>query len=413
MALAMTDPFSRFPPEIRLRILISGHSELSTSRIIEASPIMLQQYLAHKNYVMRQVLAEELDAQMIQDAVAIILFRRSKPTRAHIRAWSKSELPNPLKDIDDHLVGELDKLYRQVLLLVEDYITKATAPEEYLCQPQVQRPSIEGHIMFRGSKVAPRFDSDKLRFSERKRFLKAFLTYEVLSKASYSTRLPRKLRRRKVSHAEYEAVGCVHSYVCSLYGAMLVQCNDTHLPTTVTGPLLRNYTFYPIPDAVYFAANPYTPNMRLFTDLHGREIGSVFSALGLDRLTDFLRHDMSIPEERKALYEQLKYIWGTEDHSSSYAWDKSSSYFLKSKSKYQNGDESSMYRQLALHPGDKRRYRVGQQRAWVFFDDDRFYPQESIERPNFPSERFLAEMSFRNFLSIRDWLHSLKNGRFS
>ncbi|EXK34827.1 hypothetical protein FOMG_10175 [Fusarium oxysporum f. sp. melonis 26406] len=414
MALAITDPFNRLPPELRLRVLISSHYKLSTSRIIEASPIMLQQYLAHKKYIVRQVLAAELDAQMIQDAMAITLFRRSQPTRAHFRAWSKSDLPNPLKEIDDHLVGELDKLYRQILLLVEDYITKATAslaPQAYLCLPQVRQPSIEGHIMFKGAKVAPRFDSDKLTFSERKRFFKAFLTYELLRKAGYSIRIPRKLRKRKVSNAEYEAVGCVHSYVCSLYGAMLAQCNDADLSTASAAPPLRTDTFSPIPDAVYFAANPCTPNIRLFTDSYGHDIGASFSTLGLDRLTDFLRYDMAKPEERKTLYKQLKHVWEFEEPSDSDAWDKSSRPLLKSKPKYKNGDESSMYKQLSLHPGEKLRYRVGQQRAWVFFDNDRFYPQESPERPNFPSERSLAEKSFNQTFSINDWFHSLKNAR--
>ncbi|KAF5630502.1 hypothetical protein F52700_7182 [Fusarium sp. NRRL 52700] len=377
---------------------------------------MLQQYLGHKKYIMRQVLAAELDTQMIQDAVAIIVFRKSEPTRAHFRAWSKSKLPNPLKEIDNPLLGELDKLYRQILLLVEDYITKATAslaPEEYLCLPQVRQPSVEGHIMFRGSKVAPRFDSDKLTFSERKRVFKAFLTYELLRKGGHSICIPRKLRKRKVSNAEYEAIGCVHSYVCSLYGAMLAQCNDVDLSTTSTPPSLGIDTFSPIPDAVYFAANPCTPNIRLFTDYHGHDIGASFSALGLDRLTDFLRYNMAMPEERKALYKQLEYVWEFREPFGSETWDKSFRNLLKTKPKYKSGDESSMYRQLSLHPGEKLRYRVGQQRAWVFLDNDRFYPQENPERPNFPSERFLAEQSFNHVFSINDWFHSLKNVRFS
>ncbi|RKL07107.1 hypothetical protein BFJ71_g2424 [Fusarium oxysporum] len=308
---------------------------------------MLQQYLAHKKYIVRQVLAAELDAQMIQDAMAITLFRRSQPTRAHFRAWSKSNLPNPLKEIDDHL----------------------------------------------------------------EKGFKAFPTYELLRKAGYSIRIPRKLRKRKVSNAEYEAVGCVHSYVCSLYGAMLAQCNDADLSTASAAPPLGTDTFSPIPDAVYFAANPCTPNIRLFTDSHGHDIGASFSTLGLDRLTDFLRYDMAKPEERKALYKQLKHVWEFEEPSGSDAWDKSSRPLLKSKPKYKNGDESSMYKQLSLHPGEKLRYRVGQQRAWVFFDNDRFYPQESPERPNFPSERSLAEKSFNQAFSINDWFHSLKNAR--
>uniref|UniRef100_A0A0D2YBU8 Uncharacterized protein n=1 Tax=Fusarium oxysporum (strain Fo5176) TaxID=660025 RepID=A0A0D2YBU8_FUSOF len=347
MALAITDPFNRLPPELRLRVLISSHYKLSTSRIIEASPIMLQQYLAHKKYIVRQVLAAELDAQMIQDAMGL---------------------------------------------------------------PCFEGHSLRVHTFELGPSPTCPILSKKL-MTTWKRFFKAFLTYELLRKAGYSIRIPRKLRKRKVSNAEYEAVGCVHSYVCSLYGAMLAQCNDADLSTASAAPPLRTDTFSPIPDAVYFAANPCTPNIRLFTDSYGHDIGASFSTLGLDRLTDFLRYDMAKPEERKTLYKQLKHVWEFEEPSDSDAWDKSSRPLLKSKPKYKNGDESSMYKQLSLHPGEKLRYRVGQQRAWVFFDNDRFYPQESPERPNFPSERSLAEKSFNQTFSINDWFHSLKNAR--
>ncbi|KAF5962424.1 hypothetical protein FBULB1_14187 [Fusarium bulbicola] len=159
------------------------------------------------------------------------------------------------------------------------------------------------------------------------------------------------------------------SYVCSLYGAMLAQCNDD-LSTAPAAPSLRTDTFSPIPDA--------------FTDYHGHDSGASFSALGLDRLIDFLRYDMAMPEERYALYKHLKHAWEFEKPSGSESWDESFWSLLKTKPRYKNGDESPMFRQLSLRPGEKLRYRVGQQRAWVFFDDDRFYPQESPERPNIP-----------------------------
>ncbi|EMT62552.1 hypothetical protein FOC4_g10006172 [Fusarium odoratissimum] len=287
---------------------------------------MLQQYLAHKNSILRQVLAAEFDSEMIQDAMAILSF----PSR---------------------------------------------------------------HLMFKGLKVAPRFNSANLTSSERK---------------SNVTHIPSKLRLRKVSNAEYEAVGCVHSYVCSLYGAMLAQCNNAYLPTALAAPSLRTQLFFPIPDALFFDANVYAPNLRLLSRDLGDDIGAGFSTLGLDRLTNFLRYDMAKPDERKALDKKLKDVWKFGAPSISSTWDMHFMLLLVSKQKYKNGCESSLYNQLSLKPKEKLRYKIGQQRAWVFFDDSRFYPPESTERPTFPSERFLAEQPIKKTF-INDWFDSLRN----
>ncbi|KAM0548191.1 hypothetical protein ACHAPJ_009989 [Fusarium lateritium] len=385
---------------------------------------MLQKYLAHKKYIIRQVLAAEFDEEMIQDAMAIILLpsprgsgrkplrkRHSQPMREHLRAWSKSQLPNPLKDDNDLLLSQLNKLHSQLLFLIEDYITKATAsfpPREYLCLPQIQQPSTEGHLMFKGVKVTPRFNSANLTFLERKRFVKAFLVYELLCKTSNVIHGPSNLPWRKVSNAEYEAVGCVHNYVCSLYGAIFAQCSDAWLPGTSTGASLETGLLFP--DTFYFDANAFSSNLGLFRHTLRYDIAASFSTLGLRHLTNFLRYDMAKPDEREALKIQAQDVWGFKSPFYSYQWGKNFMLLLTSEREYENGSESSMYKQLHLNPDEKLRYKIGQQRAWVFFDDSRFYPQESTERPNFPSQRFLAEEPAKQS-SIKRWASDLEKER--
>ncbi|KAF5622268.1 hypothetical protein F25303_12079 [Fusarium sp. NRRL 25303] len=376
MALAITDPFCRLPPELRPKVLITTCCKSSISRIIQASPVMLQQYLAHKKSILRQVLAAEFDAEMIQDAMAIFLFpnrqscadkhQRKQLGRAHMRAWSRSQLPDPFKGNDDHLVSQLNKIYDQILFFVEDYITKATAsfpPQEYLCVPQIQPGSTEGHLMFKGPKVAPRFSSANLTPPERKRFVKAFLVFGLLCKNNTFAYIPSKPGPRKISNAEYEAVGCVHSYVCSLYGAMLAQCNNAYLPTALAPPTLRTQLFFPVPDALFFDANVYAPNLRLLFRDRGDGILAGFSMLGLDHLTYFLRYDMAKPNDRKALDEKLKDVWKFGSPSISHPWESYLRVLLVTKRKYKNGCESSLYNQLSLKPKEKLRYKLGQERA--------------------------------------------------
>jgi hypothetical protein len=426
MALVTTDPFIRLPPELRIQVLISAGCKSTILRIIQASPVLLQQYLARKKSILRQVLAAEFDAEMIQDAMAILLFpnrracadkhQRKKLRRAHLRAWSKSRLPDPFKSNDDHLAGRLNKLHDQILLLVEDYVTKATAsfpPQEYLCLPEIQPPSTEGHLVFKDLKVTPRFSSANLTSSERKRFVKAFLRFDLLCKDTKFSYTPSNLRLRKISNAEFEAIGCVSSYVCSLYGAMLAQCNHADLPAAFATPTYLMRWYFPVPDALFFDANLYARNLHLLSRDFGDDIGAGFSTLGLDRLIKFLRYDMAKPDERKALDKKLKDVWMYGLYgvpSIAHPWEAYFHNLFAIKQKYKNGHESSLYNQLSLKPKEKLRYKLGQERAWVFFNDSRFYPQESAEQSTFPSERFLADQPAKKTF-INDWFDNLRDDK--
>ncbi|CAJ0538853.1 Ff.00g067600.m01.CDS01 [Fusarium sp. VM40] len=424
MAVAVTDPFAKLPSELRRQVLLLTDCKSSILRMIQASPIMLREYLAQKKHIIRQVMASEFDEQMIQDAMAIILLpiprsthwnklskRQSRSIREHILAWSESQLPDPIKEGNDDRLGQLNKLHSQLLVLVEDYITKATAsfpPREYLCLPHVQQPLTEGHVMFRGVKVTPRFSSANLTSLERKRFIKAFLLYELFCKISNAPHASGLVRQhREVSYFEYEALGCVHNYIRSLYGAMFAQCNDGWLPSTSTEASLGSGLLFP--DTYYFDAKSYSPNFDVCSlgIVPRHDLGDCFSTTGLDYLTIFLGYGLAIQDEREALMAQFEYVWGFERPFRSYKWDISFALLLTTKPTY---EESSMYKQLFLNRDNTLRHQIFQQRAWVFFDDNRFYPQESPERPNFPSESFLMEEPTKEY-SKRAWSYNPKEER--
>ncbi|KAI6763930.1 hypothetical protein HG530_007719 [Fusarium avenaceum] len=370
MAVVVTDPFAKLPSELRRQVLLLTDCKSSILRMIQALPIMLQEYLAQKNHIIRQVMAAEFDDQMIQDAMAIILLpiprsthwnklskRQSRPICEHILAWSESQLPDPIKEGNDDLLGQLNKLHSQLLVLVEDFITKATAsfpPREYLCLPHVQQPLTEGHLMLRGVKVTPRFNAANLTSLERKRFVKAFLLYELFCKISNAPHASSLVRQhREVSYAEFEALGCVHSYVRSLYGAMFAQCNDGWLPSTSTEASLGSGLLFP--DTYYFDAKCYSPNFEVCSlgIVPRYDLGDCFSTTGLDYFTIFLGYDLANQGEREALMAQFEYVWCFESPLRSYEWNTTFTLLLTTKPTYKNGCESSMYKQLSLSRDEK------------------------------------------------------------
>ncbi|KAM0352357.1 hypothetical protein ACHAPU_002022 [Fusarium lateritium] len=362
---------------------------------------MLQQYLAYKRSITRAVIAAEFDHDLMQDAVAVIL-RRSARDPEHSREllilWGKSQLPNPLKNNHDDFLSQVDKLHSQLLILIEDFITKATAsslPLEYLCLPHIQSTLAEGHLAFRGVKGSPRFNSANLTSSERKGFVKAFLVYEMLCQTGHLEVNHDYLEEPMITETDHQAIFCVQEYFCSLSGAIFAQCNDDWLPGTSTEALLKSQLLYP--DEFCFEAEAYAPSME---DLSTRRIQNVamghtdrfdgiFSTLGLGRLRDFLGYNMASPDEREALRVVVREACNSDNM---HVTDKVFFELMNLQDRAGGqGPESFMYEHLPVNISQQSRYKLCKQRAWVFFDDDRFYPEESTERPNFPSAQFLRD----------------------
>ncbi|OBS23268.1 hypothetical protein FPOA_03820 [Fusarium poae] len=399
----------------------------TASRVIKASPVMLRQYLGNKMQVIRDII--QYDQDMMQDAMGILLFPRimspekgllyDRPVtviRSHLRKWSKSQFPDPLKKHDDRLASQLCKLHSRIMLLTEDYITKATAffpPREYLCLPQVQDLS-KRHLLFKGARVTPLFDSADLTSLERTRFVKAFLMYYLTAKINHLGQLPSGVPRRRVHKAEEEAMYCIVAYVETLYGAMFAQCTDPWLPTisSVTSP--ESGLLYP--DNFVFDTNVYALEMKLDyfnRTYYDRDYGNEFERLGPDRLFDFLRHDISKEDERQNLSVELCKAATSECRHHCHEMLDTLKLFLEPSENYQDGQERFMYEHLSVElnmnsdSGSRRAWFVGTQRAWVFFDDNRFFPQGTTKRPTFPSEAFLAEQDrlalFENRGPYEEW----------
>ncbi|KAI1276065.1 hypothetical protein F5Y07DRAFT_408661 [Xylaria sp. FL0933] len=198
--------------------------------------------------------AANFDDDMVQDAMAIILFPTrytvgifSGLLRDHYRAWEAQTLPNPLRILhvecndapSDHLVG-LYTLHSRLLLFIEDYLTKATATDpsrEYLGLSPLSPYS--QYLTYMGHPLSPRFNAANLTGPERKRLLRAFLRYELLCKMRCSDNFADsdiswyyelsslwKYKGQAFQQVEAEAIACVQSYVESLHRAISMQCES-------------------------------------------------------------------------------------------------------------------------------------------------------------------------------------------
>ncbi|KAF5012264.1 hypothetical protein FDECE_1645 [Fusarium decemcellulare] len=411
------EPFGKIPAELRLQILVTLGCKNWILQLIQASPAMLGQYVTSKAYIIRTLLSFDLDDEMVQDAMAIVLFpsldtgnNHESLALDHFGSWRRKQLPNPLKTHNYRLLDELDKLHSRLLLFIEDYLTKATAifpPREYLCLPELS--SVRRTLTFKDQIVRTRFDSSHLTLLERKRLLRAFLQYELRCKINpfwtghdnHISAIPDDITslynygNQELHQPEREAIYCVYKYVEYLYGAMFAQCFDSWLPEIPTGSLSSGATGLLFPDTLYFNPRSYASDMGLENDhVHIAEFLAFF---GFDLVTTFLRHATAGKVGRNHIKHWFKNSNRT-DFIPWLLWAYDLCCFCcfcddaEDIEENQYEKASGMYQ--LLRPRINRHYplhkNIYRQRAWVFLDDARFYPSASAEPHFLTSDKLLA-----------------------
>ncbi|KAF5646154.1 hypothetical protein F52700_1844 [Fusarium sp. NRRL 52700] len=402
------DPFTRIPAELRMQIFSFLQSKATISSLIQASPIMLHQYLGYKNTITRNLLERDFNDKMIQDAMGIILFPSLREARRstslvdeHLESWQSRKLPNPLATRDAFLIDQLDQLHSLLMVFVEDYITKATAafpPREYICLPQLSHS--QRYLVFKGQKVTKRFDSCHLTEAERRRFLKAFLQVELLSLTHKAlsfttgnrmlvTKLSRTFKRRHM-----EVFHCIWVYASSLYGAIFAHCSDAWLPAVDAPPETRLL----FPDN--FFADPVE---------YGRDVGikSQEELLAVKNMASYgfpLIFTITRPQDTEALESYAKKLCSFKMDPTldlerwfkrrlSREW-KYGPHYQHHYSYRQNLTGRTWWKSigspLPLHFGVV--IKIFQQRAWPFFDDDHHYPEDTAVQPVFPNRYYLYYM---------------------
>ncbi|EMT71517.1 hypothetical protein FOC4_g10010022 [Fusarium odoratissimum] len=296
------DPFTRIPAELRLQIFSFLQSKATISSLIQASPIMLEQYLGYKSTITQNLLKRDFDDKMIQDAMGIVLFpslresrRSARLVHAHLHSWKLRELPNPLVTRDILLMDQFDKLHSLLMVFVEDYITKATTtfpPREYIClSPPSHNRSF---LIFKGQKV-----TIQIAEVERKRFLRAFLRVELLSlvqraiNSSYSKTSSIKKIIKKLTRRDAEALRCAWASVSTLYGAIFAHCVDAWLPAA-DEPAGTGLLF---PDSLFIDPQAYGKDIGI--ELPWRSDIDCMARYGLSLIFAMIRFAIARPQDKK------------------------------------------------------------------------------------------------------------------
>ncbi|KAK7427884.1 hypothetical protein QQZ08_005657 [Neonectria magnoliae] len=175
---------------------------------------------------------------------------------------------------------------------MEDYVDKATSPfppRVYHNLPDVESQSSDRRVKFKN-----------LHPSERHRFMRAFLDYELLCKIhhprpngdygqtdsstsqwriSWDWKTLHHYRKQRQEPWMLETLRCVHGYVCSLYGAMFARCADAWVP--------EHHTDLVFPDSMLFCHEAYSNDLDVIYRVH-KSLAPTLAMFGFDLATSLV-----------------------------------------------------------------------------------------------------------------------------
>ncbi|KAM0546738.1 hypothetical protein ACHAPJ_010666 [Fusarium lateritium] len=407
---------------------------------------MLNQYCKHKMLIRKTFYEEEFDKRMFQDALAIIHFPPQdipQPDRnqiwSHITQWSAGLLPCPFECNNRAALERLDKLYDRLTTFIEDYITKATSaypPRAYLGLPDLS--SKRGQLQFGGKPIGFEvIKVDSLSHRERQRLFQAFLRHEVLCKVQHLQRgreAPRKLDKLittaygNLRNWEGEAIRSVHEYIKDLYGAVFAHCADSWLPE-LPPKLLTETDEEIVDDGLCYPDNVLFLPYAYYNDTITRPTPLSYDYLedlalcGFDLITRLLtlpRDKIGRPKQLESWLQATNQRYQNNGRSMGFVMTQLLDIEILEGPNSQNWEQAGgNYR--VLHAGiptswihlslkDMHFYRlqmhVYRQRAWVFFDDARYYPGQnlSLQFPTF--EQLLIQGGRHELGDIRNVINA-------
>ncbi|KAH7362186.1 hypothetical protein B0T11DRAFT_297657 [Plectosphaerella cucumerina] len=354
-------------------------------------------------------LALPLSGTLLNDAIAIVQFPSPeaidgdpKIVDRHLEAWASGKIGKTA--CDEQTLCALKRFCEKLKFYIEDYISKATSSfpaRAYLDTPSPIPQTRKEHTI----------QMKDLLSSESERLMTAFIEYELLCKINcFSRSTPRfnfkHLERcggRTVSPWRAETLQCVFEYIRSLYGALFARSSNAWLPTDCTQLVF--------PDNVLFGVQQYAEDMDLHPSV-SPYMADTLAAFGFDLITSLLDECEGVSSEPRhgrglfhglarwlrwtrtcGLSPWLNPLSATPDLS----WPDSPALCQRLLQLIPNTTDEEERLSMALVKGGgnridenlgtqlHRQMQIYRQRAWVFFDDARLFPESSRPMPCFPT----------------------------
>ncbi|RSL71816.1 hypothetical protein CEP54_001133 [Fusarium duplospermum] len=365
------DPFTSLPAELQVQILTQLQTN-SLYQMIRASPAMLHEYTHSRGYIAGVFISQDFDDELMQDAMAVLTFPNLDnavyPHRVvdrHLKAWASKQFSNPLETHDQEAIEDLDRLRIRLRIFMGDYVAKAIARALFLQYRHLPSPSPTQSGIF---------DVDRLSDAERRRLFQAFLRYEILCKVyrptwAHGQYWPWNWKKlwevrgiRDVPHWEEEALLCVHNYLESLYGAMIVRCNDARAREK-RRPFVRFYDGYD---------TRWNPEYSVCLSKSEAQAASTLAHHGLDLVSSTLKVANSGIGGCRRLGSWFKAF--TVEVTNRFVEP-----IPNTNLGTRTCETPGLYRKLiSLSMLDfLMNSELYRQRAWAFFDDDRFMPNRA------------------------------------
>lgn len=266
------DPFQKLSPEIQTNLLLWAGSLQQAVVFTHASPALFRQNGTTKVQLSRHYIGKDLDNNLIQDALAIIMFLRTAPeisedewvaiVEAYLHEWgAKGFLDSTqLASFDMVRLLQLESVCSRLRLYMEDYLYKAShqyLPRAYRWLPRWSHPDFPhepAHDQSHSSSStgSKSFDLDSLTRVQRRQLFQAFLRYELLCKIYgpiggisrpdgrildevnpfryWNWRVLYKYEKKEPEQSALQLLPCVREYVLTLYGALVADQAQAYVP---------------------------------------------------------------------------------------------------------------------------------------------------------------------------------------
>ncbi|KYK59803.1 hypothetical protein DCS_00937 [Drechmeria coniospora] len=236
-----------------------------------ASPAILGLRAKFETTIWEHFLPKEFPGDLLHDATAVVLFPDRDGTadgaeyanlvHHHLISWAAGTLPDSTRRRGEQscLLRKLGRLHRQLRLFINDFLGKATSSYQWQAYRQLPNWCHESLRAVEGEgKGVVRFGS--LRGSERRRFFRAFLRYELLCKMytrcsatvdmrpsvwdkpgtlpAWSWDMLDRYQRRRSTGRDTESVQCVLEYIHGLYVAISARLKSEGSGKGKAAPLL-------------------------------------------------------------------------------------------------------------------------------------------------------------------------------